>query len=121
MRDKENYNFDVIENNVKKTGIKVKCIWNDVFDFHVTENFCVDIMHDLFEGVCNYDMGHILHELILIKKLFTLEALNFKLKYFKYPDNNNKPPLITVLQLEGKYIKMSAAEMKCFICIKMHL
>lgn len=71
-------------------------------------------MHDLFEGVCNYDMD-ILHELILIKKLFTLEALNFKLKYFKYPDNNNKPPLITVLQLEGKYIKMSAAEMKCFI------
>lgn len=72
-------------------------------------------MHDMLEGVCNYDMGHILHRLIFIEKLFTLEALNFKLKYFKYPDSNNKPPLITALQLENKYIKMSAAEMKCFI------
>jgi len=115
LRDKENCNFDIIENNVQKTGIKVKCVWNDVLDFHVTENFCVDIMHDLFEGVCKYEMGYILHELIFIQKLFTLEALNFKIKYFKYPDNDNKPPLITVLQLQNKYIKMSTAEMKCFI------
>jgi len=115
LRDKENYNFNIIENNVQKTGIKVKCVWDDVLDFHVTENFCVDIMHDLLEGVCKYEMGYILHELIFIKKLFTLEALNFKIKYFKNPDNDNKSPLITVLQLQNKYIKMSAAEMKCFI------
>jgi len=50
-------------------------------------------MHDLLEGVCKYEMGYILHELIFIQKLFTLKALNFKIKYFKYPHNDNKLPL----------------------------
>ncbi|KYN19735.1 hypothetical protein ALC57_07962 [Trachymyrmex cornetzi] len=115
LRNKENYDSDVMKNDVQKTGIRVKSVWNDVLDFHITQNFCVDIMHDLLEGVCNYEMGLILHQFICIQKLFTLEVLNFKLKYFKYPVNDNKPPLITALQLQKKYIKLSAAEMKCFI------
>ncbi|XP_044578758.1 uncharacterized protein LOC123261257 [Cotesia glomerata] len=115
LRNKINYEADVKKNNVSETGIKEECSWNDVNGFHVTENYCVDIMHDIFEGVCNYDMGHILHELINIQKLFSLDDLNFKITYFPYPDNINKPPVITANQLTNKYIKMSAAEMKNFI------
>lgn len=115
LRNKINYNSDILKNNVQDSGIKEQCAWNDVDGFHVTENFCVDIMHDVFEGVCNYDMGSILYELISVKKLFTLEDLNFKITNFNYPDNVNRPPTISPSELSNKLLKMSAAEMKNFI------
>lgn len=77
LRNREKYNLDVKENNCQQTGIAEECIWNNVLDFHVTENFCVDIMHDLLEGVCNYNMGLILSKLITDTKS-KLESFNFK-------------------------------------------
>lgn len=115
LRRFEDYTTDVEQNDVKETGIKTNCIWNDVIGFHVTENFSIDILHDLFEGVCNYDMGQILYDMVVQQKLFTLDSLNFKLKFFKYPERSNKPPLISSTQLQNQYLKMTAAEMKCFI------
>lgn len=55
MRNKVNYESQVIANNSKGTGIKERCVFNAIPSFDVTQNFVVDIMHDLFEGVCSYD------------------------------------------------------------------
>ena len=49
-----------------KSGIKEECLFNELPYFHVIENLTVDFMHDLLEGVCNYDMTQIL--LYLIEK-----------------------------------------------------
>lgn len=40
-------------------GVKEKCIWHDISDFHVYNNLTCDLMHDLYEGVCRYDMANI--------------------------------------------------------------
>ena len=55
---------------------------NNVMDFHVVTNFSIDIMHDLFEGVCRYNFGYMLpyfinqhclsHETKLLNKIFSL-------------------------------------------------
>jgi len=60
LRNSFNYDNDVIINNASETGIKEKCVWNDLNSFWATENYSVDIMHDMLEGVCKYDLGLIL-------------------------------------------------------------
>ncbi|XP_066590791.1 uncharacterized protein [Prorops nasuta] len=115
LRNKIKYEIDIRKNDISQTGIKERCVFNDVNNFHVTENYCADIMHDLFEGVCSYDIGLILHHIIFIQKLFTLNTANFRIKHFDYGNEKNKPPLLTEINLKACHIKMSAAEMKCFI------
>jgi len=56
LRNKTNYNSDLLDNNTKLTGVNSKCIFNDLANFHVTERFSFDIMHDIFEGVAKYDV-----------------------------------------------------------------
>lgn len=110
------YANDLILNDVSRTGIKEPCVWSSQLnDFHLTENFCVDVMHDLFEGVCNYDIQNILKCLIYDLKLFSLETLNIIMKCFNfnYIESSNKPPAISHENLQQK-IRMSASEMLCF-------
>lgn len=60
-------------------------------------NLVVDIMHDLLEGVCHYDLCAILEELMYVKRYFTLENLNDRIQSFNYDfDIGNKPSIITL-------------------------
>jgi len=38
---------------------------NEISSFHVTENYALDIMHDLQEEVYKYDIGLMLNRIIL--------------------------------------------------------
>lgn len=58
LRTKENYDPDV-RKMCDSTGLKERCIFNALPHFHITENKTVDIMHDLFEGVCSYTISKI--------------------------------------------------------------
>lgn len=55
-RNIDNYDDDVTANDIGSTGIKESSIFNSIHSFHVTTNFAVCVMHDIFEGVCHYDM-----------------------------------------------------------------
>ena len=69
LRDLNTYEQDTKEKPIpQQSGIVQKCIWNNVMDFHVVTNFSIDIMHDLFEGVCRYNFGYMLP--YFIKKNF---------------------------------------------------
>lgn len=77
-------------------------------------------MHDLLEGVCNYDMSIIIRNLILEFKYFSLEDLNNRIQFFDYGpiEIKNRPPLITEHSLKSNnttICKMSASEMWCFV------
>lgn len=48
LRNGETYNVDVKEHNCQQTDIIEECIWNNISDFHVAKNFCVDIMPDSY-------------------------------------------------------------------------
>lgn len=110
LRTPDNYETDLAEN---EHGIKEKCIWHVLPNFHLTKNLSCDIMHDMWEGVCRYDFGNMLYYFICTQKVFTLETLNNRLKFFNFNDKN-KPPSISKSQILQKYIIMSASEMCSF-------
>lgn len=93
LRTENNYIIDLEKDEEKETGIVEPCIFHKIPDFYVTKNLSVDVMHDVLEGICQYDLGLILHALIA-KKFFTLEELNYRVKAFDYGLNKNKPPEI---------------------------
>lgn len=85
--------------NPSLTGVKFSRF---LIIFHVTENFSVDIAHDIFEGVGHSVMALILHQFVMVEHFFSIETLNHKLTYFTFSRNHNKPPLITIDNLKKK-------------------
>lgn len=73
-------------------------------------------MHDLLEGVCQYDILLILFKFVIEKKYFTIEQLNSRMNIHNYgPIVTNKPPLISKDFHKYNKLKLSAAEMLTFI------
>jgi hypothetical protein len=56
VRTRESYDTDVEKHIVNETGIKFASPLNQLTNFHACENFIQDVMHDMLEGVCKYDM-----------------------------------------------------------------
>ncbi|KYQ54152.1 hypothetical protein ALC60_06949 [Trachymyrmex zeteki] len=110
LRNKINYAQDIAINKVTITGLKESCAFNVLKSFHAVENYSVDIMHDLLEST-----SEILYYFIVQQQYFTLDTLNWRLQFFNFDSMSNRPPTISLSQLLNKSIKMSAAEMLCFI------
>lgn len=93
-------------------GIQEECVFNKISSFHVIDNICFDIMHDIFEGICRYEIAKILNNLIHAGT-FSLDTLNDRIRFFDYPIGNNKniPPLITKSSLKHECLVISASEM----------
>jgi len=94
----------------------MKTVFNLVNPFHVVKNFSVDLIHDIFEDVCVYDMCHIILNLIKLG-YFDLETLNNRKQHFQYGESeigNISPPL-KILNSNNMHIKMSAKEMQTFV------
>ena len=117
LRNYENYATDVLLKDLSKTGITEQCIFNSLNNFHVCDNIVFDIMHDLFEGVAKYDICKILSYLIIEKKYFTLDMLNYRKQMFNYgpTEIGNLSKEITLAHLKSNTIKMTAREMMTFI------
>lgn len=102
-----------------ESGVKRPCILNTSRYFHVTKNFCPDVMHDILEGVAPMEVKLVLKELILIEDLFTLEQLNFKILSHSYgfADDKNKPSPIMhhTLTSSDHSLKQRAAQMWCLL------
>lgn len=113
LRTERNYIEDC-KNDVSNTGIKEICVWHAVSNFHLTSNLTVDFMHDVLEGVCVTDMLCVL-KICLEKQLFSLETLNYRIKCFNFGFETNLPPEIKMVHLRESKLRMSAAEMLCFV------
>jgi hypothetical protein len=114
-RNESNYNEDVLLNNPKLTGVKERCVFDQIPSFNVYDDISVDIMHDLFEGICHYDISLVLGHFIE-NNFFTLEILNNRKTYFSYGYSaaGNVSVPITQEHIENKKFQMSASEMACF-------
>lgn len=113
LRTKENYNEDLHINNHSLTGITQNSVWNNLNNFHVTNNLCVDIMHDLFEGACHVILSEILNSFIYQHKYFTLAEFNKRLKRHKFGPmmKNTNIALITDEGIKNRKLITSASEM----------
>jgi len=74
LRNVENYKFDVEENDISTTGINEECVFNEIKDFHILENSALDIMHNIYERVCEYDMSQILTVYCKFKTFYTTRS-----------------------------------------------
>lgn len=84
LRTVQNYSDNVNMQSLAMTGIKEQCVWNEIPSFSFILSICFDIMHDLLEGMCSYDLTLIIFHLIYVKKYFSLETLNNRIFYFDY-------------------------------------
>lgn len=116
LRNIHNYDEDVAVIDINSTGIKEVSILNEINSFHVTSNFAVCIMHDIFEGVCHYDMCHIITHCIKTG-YFSLDTLNIRKGMFNYGEIeiDNLSPSIEIENLNKFHLKMTAREMMSFI------
>lgn len=118
VRDKRIYSEECL-NIENSSAVKEISIWNNLFEFHVTDNKACDIMHDIYLGVGKYNISKILNYFINVKKVFTLEAFNYRKQMFDYGPvlvgNISQP--INQGQLRTGNIKLNASEMKTFLSI----
>ncbi|XP_067645288.1 uncharacterized protein [Eurosta solidaginis] len=116
LRNEENYYKDLSENNYQETGIREVCVFDNLKYFSVTENFTFDLMHDVFEGVCIYDVCNVLLNLIK-DEVITLDIINSRKQFFQFGEIEigNKSPPLEAGRLSNYNLKMSASEVACFI------
>jgi len=117
LRNHTNYLEDIERNDFKETGIYKNSILNNIASFHVVKNYSIDIMHDIFEGICHYNMCHIINYYIGVANFFTLDILNFRKQHFNYGciEFGNISPPIQMSHLKKFHLKMSAREMMTFV------
>ena len=83
-----------------KYGINQDFILNELSCFHVCDGSLVpDIMHDIFEGVLQYEVKLMLQLMINTEKYFTLEELNSSLEHLElgYMEYKDQPTPITAV------------------------
>ncbi|XP_039312881.1 uncharacterized protein LOC120359458 isoform X1 [Solenopsis invicta] len=112
LRTRENYFTHCSE---KTFGIKENCVFHVISNYHVTQNFSVDPMHDLFEGICRYDLAKILNNFINKENFFTLDVLNERINCFNHTADSNVPPPIQSDSIKKELIILSASEMHYLI------
>lgn len=111
MRNIENYERDLLINDISKTGIKERCVWLKLRGFDLFHHVAVDYLHDFLEGCCRYVMHYVITSLICSNN-FGLGFLQTRIRSFDYgPDSSSSP--MNALQGEGSSIKIksSASEM----------
>ena len=118
IRTVESYELDVLADNFVLTGIKERCVFNQLKNFHITENISVDVTHDFCEGVIEYSVGKVLDTLVR-NNIISLHTINCRIESFPYGEleKPNKPrPLQKTGSEKGGLklkLKQSAAEMLC--------
>ena len=103
LRTKESYNIQADqvqkygEHFSKTYGINRKSILTESNYYHVVDGLPPDIMHDILEGVLQYETKEMLKNFIKVEHYLTLKILNDRIaKYdFGYYNDTNKPSPIT--------------------------
>ncbi|KAI8115940.1 hypothetical protein CVS40_11914 [Lucilia cuprina] len=77
LRNRINYRETVKRELAAEMGISSNCEFDAIPSFHCTANYAVDVMHDIFEGVCHYIICETLLFYIQQMKYFSLDVLNY--------------------------------------------
>ncbi|XP_066595388.1 uncharacterized protein [Prorops nasuta] len=96
LRSIENYNEDLMNYSC---GVSEECVFNQISNYHVITNASVDPMHALLE-----------------EKLFSIDMLNSRLKYFNSSlYTYNCPAFINEKSLRSENLILSASEMNFLV------
>lgn len=107
-------------NGDPETGVRTFCPLNSLQNFHCVTNYNFDVMHDMLEGVCPYEVKLLLNQFIFSEQFFTLPELNQRLRSFHYSftDKKNKPSALASDRLRkpaDHKLGQKAAQMWCLV------
>lgn len=81
--------------SLSECGLKVGgCILNELENFHITENFALDVMHDVAEGIVPLTVQLVLSTYTMDKNVdIDVSYINYRINSFAYGyvDRKNKP------------------------------
>jgi len=63
-------------------GVKAPCKLNEINGFHTADNWSLDIMHVILDGIVPVELGCIMHSLCIVDKCVDLETVNRVLRLF---------------------------------------
>lgn len=93
----------------KTYGVNRRSVLCNSRYFHVVDGLPGDAMHDVLEGVLQYECKEMLKEFVFNEKYFTLDQLNERIRYFDYGyfNDKNKPSPIArqTLRSESNSLK----------------
>lgn len=121
LRTVASYEKDLALNDVLSTGIKKKCMFNEMKNYHIARNIYGDSMHD-FHGVAAYTLAKLI-DYYIDKGDFDLDTLNNRIASFPYnsTEKSSKPvPIFREASKKNKNIskikiRQSAAELMCLV------
>jgi len=95
-------------------GVKKTCLLNTLRFFHISDNYAVDIMHDLLEGVVQYELKLVFQYLVK-EKLLSLESLSQRIQSFNYgfTERRNRPSGLKMD--ESKDLGLNAIQSWCLV------
>jgi len=105
-----------------ETGIAGDCALH-VCSFRLYENWTLDILHDLFEGIVQYTLKLVIHHFVIIRGVCSIPDLNRLIYAFKYgpTDTKNKPSsnftAPTLQNLADHTLKQKGAQVWCLLRI----
>lgn len=113
LRNKNDYDLYVVS---REFGLQKNCALNNLQYFNTFESNSVDIMHDLLEGVGQYELKLFLLYLTKESKLISIEDVNKRIKNanFGYLNRSNIPSLIN-FESKTKNLKQSASQFWCLL------
>lgn len=96
-------------------GVKKPCVLNSLQFFHSTDNFTVDIMHDLLEGVVQYELK-LVFQYFVKNGYVSPSALSDRLQSFSYGFTNrkNKPGNLKIDD-NSKHLGWNATQSWCVL------
>lgn len=95
-------------------GVKRSCLFNTLEYFHTCDNFAVDIMHDILEGVAQYELKLVYQHLVDTKRI-TMNDLCERIHAFNYGymERKNRP---TALKTDdSKDLGLNASQAWCLL------
>ncbi len=103
----------------KTYGISRQSILNQSRFFHVIGGLPTDAMHDILEGLLQYETKEMLKQFIKVDSFFSLEELNRRIGKFDfgYYNDKNKPAPITEQKLSSNDNSLKQHGKFCWYCV----
>lgn len=96
-------------------GVKTSCALNTLEYFHSTENFAVDITHDLLEGVVQYELK-LFFQYLIKNGYISLDTLAYRIQSFNYgfTERKNKSSGLKIDD-NSKHLGLNAIQSLCVL------
>ena len=108
---------DVTESSSEFTDVAGQFVVDNIKSASTIELLTVDAMHDILEGVADYDSSLILHEYLIKRKYFNIDQLNKRINglFYGFDEKRNMLCKFNCNKINNKHLQMSASESQCFL------